>query len=230
MEPALGHDFSKVRVHDDARAGASALAVNALAYAVGSDVVFAPGRYAPGTEEGRRVLAHELIHTAQGGEASSGPIVIGGRDDPAEVEAARGVDLVRRGFASPSGSAVSGSATLLRRQEASPGSERPCAGWEGDRQSISKATADHYVRTEVDPNIVPMARRIWCSTDPFCIVYYTEDLAVFVSTAQVPKYMIAVRYPGSPDRPPTALPSPRCEYEYECPGGQIKFTNKRCSK
>ncbi|MCY1020042.1 eCIS core domain-containing protein [Pyxidicoccus sp. MSG2] len=62
-----GADFSSVRVHDDARAAQSALAVGAHAYSVGSDVVFAPGRYGPGTATGDRLLAHELAHTLQGG-------------------------------------------------------------------------------------------------------------------------------------------------------------------
>src|SRR5205823_1825863 len=65
MEPRFGHDFSQVRVHTDDRALKSALAVNALAYTVGRDVVFAAERYRPGTVEGRRLLAHELTHTIQ---------------------------------------------------------------------------------------------------------------------------------------------------------------------
>src|SRR5439155_26504273 len=40
MEPRLGHDFSHVRVHTDAKAAESARAVNALAYTVGQNVVF----------------------------------------------------------------------------------------------------------------------------------------------------------------------------------------------
>ncbi|HEY9238566.1 MAG TPA: DUF4157 domain-containing protein, partial [Burkholderiaceae bacterium] len=40
MEPRFGSDFSRVRVHDDGRAAESARAVGALAYAVGSHVVF----------------------------------------------------------------------------------------------------------------------------------------------------------------------------------------------
>jgi hypothetical protein len=65
MEPRFGHDFSHVRVHTDAKAAASAHAVNALAYTVGQDVVFGAGEYAPQTTEGRRLLAHELAHTLQ---------------------------------------------------------------------------------------------------------------------------------------------------------------------
>lgn len=71
MESSFGHDFSRVRVHTDARAAGSALTLGAHAYTVGSDVVFAPGRYAPHTGEGRRLLAHELTHTIQQGGAHS---------------------------------------------------------------------------------------------------------------------------------------------------------------
>jgi hypothetical protein len=67
MESRFGADFSGVRVHDDARAAESARAVDAHAYAVGRDVVFAAGRYAPGTPAGDRLLAHELAHTLQDG-------------------------------------------------------------------------------------------------------------------------------------------------------------------
>jgi hypothetical protein len=65
MESRFGHDFSRVRVHTGERAADSARAVNALAYTVGSDVVFGHGRYAPHTSEGRSLLAHELTHTIQ---------------------------------------------------------------------------------------------------------------------------------------------------------------------
>jgi Domain of unknown function (DUF4157) len=65
FEPRFGHDFSKVRVHDDSRAAASVRAVNALAYTVGSDIVFGAGHYAPHTASGRLLIAHELTHVVQ---------------------------------------------------------------------------------------------------------------------------------------------------------------------
>jgi len=65
MEPRFGQDFSRVRVHTDAKAAESARAVDALAYTVGRDVVFGEGLYAPGKASGRRLLAHELTHTIQ---------------------------------------------------------------------------------------------------------------------------------------------------------------------
>lgn len=65
MESRFGHDFSHVKIHADARAARSAAAVGALAYTVGTDVVFGSGQYAPDTPAGRKVLAHELTHTVQ---------------------------------------------------------------------------------------------------------------------------------------------------------------------
>lgn len=65
MEPRFGHDFSGVRVHTDARAAESARSVNALAYTVGRNVVFGTGQYAPETDAGKKLLAHELTHVVQ---------------------------------------------------------------------------------------------------------------------------------------------------------------------
>lgn len=65
MEPRLGFDFGKVRVHTGARAAESARSVRAQAYTVGHDIVFGEGQYAPGSAGGRRLVAHELTHVAQ---------------------------------------------------------------------------------------------------------------------------------------------------------------------
>ena len=65
MEKRFGHDFSAVRVHVGATAERSARDVEAYAYTVGHDLVFGPGRFAPETREGRRLLAHELTHVIQ---------------------------------------------------------------------------------------------------------------------------------------------------------------------
>ena len=71
MERRFAHDFSRVRVHTDAKAAKSAGAVNALAYTVGQHIAFASGRYAPATLQGRRLIAHELAHTIQQGDGVS---------------------------------------------------------------------------------------------------------------------------------------------------------------
>jgi len=65
MESRFGYDFSNVRIHSDERATSSARSINALAYTVGNDIVFAEGQYRPYSLEGRRLLAHELTHVVQ---------------------------------------------------------------------------------------------------------------------------------------------------------------------
>lgn len=70
MESRFGHDFSRVRVHTDARANESAREISAKAYTVGEHLAFGTGHYAPNTSKGQRLLAHELSHVIQQGAAS----------------------------------------------------------------------------------------------------------------------------------------------------------------
>jgi Domain of unknown function (DUF4157) len=65
FEPRFAHDFSRVRVHTGAAAEQSARDVNAKAYTVRHNIVFGTGRFAPGTHEGQKLLAHELTHVVQ---------------------------------------------------------------------------------------------------------------------------------------------------------------------
>ncbi|MFJ8635792.1 DUF4157 domain-containing protein [Streptomyces sp. NPDC093568] len=65
LEERLGHDLSRVRLHTGRDAGQLTELLGADAVAVGQDVFFAEGAFKPGTDEGRRLLAHELLHTVQ---------------------------------------------------------------------------------------------------------------------------------------------------------------------
>jgi hypothetical protein len=91
MESHFGHNFSRVRVHTDAEAAKSAETLNASAYTVGSDVVFARGQYSPGTIKGQSLLAHELTHVLQQRNLESIPpgqeLDIASDNDPTEKEA-----------------------------------------------------------------------------------------------------------------------------------------------
>jgi hypothetical protein len=69
METRFARDFGAVRIHRDGAAAASARAVGARAYAVGRDIVFGAGAYAPTEPAGRRLIAHELAHVIQQGQA-----------------------------------------------------------------------------------------------------------------------------------------------------------------
>lgn len=121
MEPRFGHDFSQIRVHNDSKAAESARAVNSLAYTMGRDVVFDTGQYAPHTNAGRKLMAHELTHTVQQHHAVSPPakaLAIGEPDDMGERQAraaAKQIDENRAVTVTPS----RGMQQLAR--EASPG-------------------------------------------------------------------------------------------------------------
>ena len=65
MESRFGQDFSQVRIHTGSQAAESASAIQARAYTSGRDVVFGAGEYQSGSEGGRRLLAHELVHVGQ---------------------------------------------------------------------------------------------------------------------------------------------------------------------
>lgn len=65
LEDQLGHDLSRVRLHTDRDAARLTELLGADAVAVGQDILFRSGAFAPGTTEGRRLLAHELLHTVQ---------------------------------------------------------------------------------------------------------------------------------------------------------------------
>ena len=65
LEEQLGHDLGSVRLHTDRDAGALTSMLGADAVAVGQDIFFGEGQYQPGTEQGRALLAHELLHTIQ---------------------------------------------------------------------------------------------------------------------------------------------------------------------
>jgi len=101
MEPRFDYDFSRVRIHAGPLAAASARAVGAQAYAVGHDVVFAEGKYAPSTTEGRKLLAHELSHVVQQADAAPAPgsgLTIGSESDSSEREADQKAEhVVHRG-------------------------------------------------------------------------------------------------------------------------------------
>jgi outer membrane protein OmpA-like peptidoglycan-associated protein len=65
FEPRFGADFSHVRVHTGSRAEEAAKSIGAKAFTLGRDIGFNRGQYAPESNKGRRLLAHELTHVVQ---------------------------------------------------------------------------------------------------------------------------------------------------------------------
>ena len=90
FEPRFGSDFSGVRVHTDSRAADTAKSLQARAFTVGENIAFGSGQYAPESEAGRHLLAHELTHVVQ---QSGGPSKVNSSPD-----------MVQRGPLDPPGS------------------------------------------------------------------------------------------------------------------------------
>ncbi|HZK79551.1 MAG TPA: DUF4157 domain-containing protein [Humisphaera sp.] len=98
MEPRFGFDFGNVRIRADEEAAASARAINALAYTVGSHITFGHGQYAPTTSTGIRLMAHELAHVVQQGARqrtiSGGPLRM---ESSGEADADRAAEKIAAG-------------------------------------------------------------------------------------------------------------------------------------
>lgn len=164
MEPRFGHDFSRVRVHTDARAGESAQAVNALAYTVGNDIIFARGSYVPHTISGDKLLAHELTHSVQQSGASptmTGSLPIGNVDDGVEREAGHSADAVIRG--EPAEVAGETLRPVLRRQPQPEKSASPPEKKEGTPASGAgttvRSSATILDKFELDSDVLLPAHR-----------------------------------------------------------------------
>jgi hypothetical protein len=128
MESRLGADFSDVRVHTGGKATESARSVQAHAYTVGNDVVFQSDKYAPESDSGKRMLAHELTHVVQqrsgpvDGTPAAGGIQVSHPSDRFEQAAESSADRVMSS-STPSVESHSAPAPAVQRAEAAPEDE-----------------------------------------------------------------------------------------------------------
>src|SRR5205807_8096000 len=123
----FGSDFGDVRVHTDSKASESARAVSAQAYTVGSDIVFRSGTYAPETDAGKHMLAHELTHVVQqrsgpvDGTPAPGGIKISHPSDSFEQAAERNAGEVMSQTPPPPVAEIpAAAASAVQRTEAAP--------------------------------------------------------------------------------------------------------------
>jgi hypothetical protein len=63
--PALGADFSGVRVHTSPEANELNQQLNARAFTTGQDIFFREGEYQPNSSGGQELITHELAHVVQ---------------------------------------------------------------------------------------------------------------------------------------------------------------------
>lgn len=70
MEERFGVDFSGVKIHTGTEAHLAARVLRADAFTIGNHVFFGEGQFNFGTTEGKTLLAHELTHVIQQGNAA----------------------------------------------------------------------------------------------------------------------------------------------------------------
>lgn len=120
MESRFGTTFADVRVHTHAYAGRAAAGVQARAFTLGQDIVFAQGQYAPGTADGRSLLAHELAHVVQQRHAAPAlsPAIAPERSGAESTAAAAASQVAAGGMAGPVGNVAV--AAVQRAPETDP--------------------------------------------------------------------------------------------------------------
>ncbi|MBE0430686.1 MAG: DUF4157 domain-containing protein [Dehalococcoidia bacterium] len=67
FEPHFERDFSNVRVHTDAEADTLSRQLEAEAFTTARDIFFRKDAYQPESEQGKKLIAHELTHVVQQG-------------------------------------------------------------------------------------------------------------------------------------------------------------------
>jgi hypothetical protein len=143
MERSLGADFSAVRVHESSAVSS----LGALAFTQGDNIHFAPGKFDPGTPNGRSLLGHELTHVVQqrGGRVKATTDVGGiplNDNKSLEAEADLLGSRAAKGGGAPSGSS-----------DPAPSSSGPSTT--GQR----KVAQAKVVQADVDPTMTEEQRR-----------------------------------------------------------------------
>lgn len=67
FEPRFEHDFSQVLVHTGMRAAETSAGLQARAFTIGKNIFFGLGEFQPETYDGKKLIAHELVHVMQQG-------------------------------------------------------------------------------------------------------------------------------------------------------------------
>ncbi len=65
MENRFGASFSEVKIHKDAASAQLAGSLSAQAFTIGKEIYFNENKYNPDSDDGKRLLAHELTHVVQ---------------------------------------------------------------------------------------------------------------------------------------------------------------------
>jgi hypothetical protein len=123
FQARFGWDFGSVRLHAGRDAANAADRLGARAFTAGRDIAFGPGEYAPGTEDGQRLLAHELAHVVQ--QSRGGPAPAPSGEPSLEADADRSAAAAMAGRTA----AVAGASGVgVAREPKNDGKDKPDDG------------------------------------------------------------------------------------------------------
>jgi Domain of unknown function (DUF4157) len=145
MEERFGYDFSRVRVHTNTRAVESTRAVDADAYTVGSEIVFAKAEHASMAGDGGWLLGHELAHVVQQG--SDEPVTAGVIPEAiAENSAKHAAESITRGTAVPSQPKMAAGLARQARTGANPAANLQQKSQDPNVFGVATALLEQYER------------------------------------------------------------------------------------
>lgn len=164
MESLFQSDFSSVRVHE----GLTAQAMGALAFTLGEELHFAPGRYQPMSRDGLKLIGHELTHVLQQrtGRARNpyrqGMAIVQDPELEAEAEwmAQRAADSAWSGYQRPRGAKwlssvgesvawpIGGDSRMVQRSAANRSLQMATFDDDGDAMEVDIGSDDAM---EIDP-------------------------------------------------------------------------------
>jgi hypothetical protein len=172
MNKRFGANFNHVNIHTNESAVRLNKQLNAKAFTVGNDIFFNRGKYNPTSQEGKRLLAHELTHTIQQGATIQPMIQKEGEEGESEGSSSSSnplADLVSglvrdqlsnsgmRGHLSSLGTALQGLAT----ESTSTGGDQPrSAGERLASLGVSRAFETTSAAILRDPTFAALRQRI----------------------------------------------------------------------
>jgi Domain of unknown function (DUF4157) len=134
---AMGRDFSDVQVHTDPEADRLNRDVRADAFTTGRDIFFRDGKYDPGSNEGRKLLAHELTHVVQQRDAPpKQDLTLSDPGDASERQASAVADAVT---SKPAPSAASVARQEAPAEEEEEGAARQAVPGEEEEEAATQA-------------------------------------------------------------------------------------------
>ncbi len=157
MESRFGAEFGNVNIHTGAQATMLSQSINAQAFTHGSDIYFNQGKYNPESSGGKHLLAHELTHVVQQGEANATQTFIQKFEQPQSFDIRLNVPMI---YQEKQASCWHASARMLWAYR--------------NRQSIHPLPADYDADMGLQPNdFSRLALTLGLYAVPFLPNYFT---------------------------------------------------------